>query len=203
MPILFTDVETTGFYRSSLPPEHPSQPHIVQLAALLCSDEGRDIASFSFIVEPGIEISEEVSKIHGITTAMARKFGMGIGSAISIFMHLYEDADLLVAHNIKFDAQVLESAIVRGHRGCNLLKAQKFCTMEAATPIINMPPTERMKAAGFNKPKAPKLCECIKHFFGEELDGAHDAMVDVIACKRIYFHMKGLSNGKEDEARRA
>jgi len=62
--------------------------------------------------------------------------------------------------------------------------------MTAAAPIVNIPPTPKMLAAGFNKPKSPKLEECIKHFFGEELPGAHDAMIDVIACRRIYFHMK-------------
>jgi DNA polymerase-3 subunit epsilon len=64
--------------------------------------------------------------------------------------------------------------------------------MEAAAPIVNLPPTERMLAAGFNKPKAPKLEECIHHFFGETLAGAHDALVDVRACARVYFHLQTL-----------
>ena len=72
------------------------------------------------------------------------------------------------------------------------LRKPLFCTMEAAAPIVNLPPTERMLAAGFNKPKAPKLEEAIRFFFDESLDGAHDAMVDVIACRRIYFHLKNL-----------
>lgn len=57
---------------------------------------------------------------------------------------------------------------------------------------MNLPPTERMRAAGFNKPKPPKLEECIRHFFNEDLDGAHDAMIDVAACRRVYFHLKTL-----------
>jgi len=48
------------------------------------------------------------------------------------------------------------------------------------------------RAAGINKPKPPKLEECIRHFFGEELDGAHDAMVDVVACRRVFFHLRTL-----------
>lgn len=201
--ILVFDTETTGFYRSSLPPEHPSQPHIVQLAALLCDEDGRDIANFSFIVDPGVEIPERASAIHGITREMTTQFGTSASAALSFFVHLYQRADIVIAHNIKFDKEVIEVELFRYYGKPMSLAKLMFCTMEAATPIINMPPTERMKAAGFNKPKAPKLSECIKHFFGEELDGAHDAMVDVIACKRIYFHMKGLSNGKEGEARRA
>ena len=49
-----------------------------------------------------------------------------------------------------------------------------------------------MVAAGFNKPKPPKLEECIKHFFNETLEGAHDAMVDLAACSRVYFHLKAM-----------
>jgi len=49
-----------------------------------------------------------------------------------------------------------------------------------------------MLAAGFTKPKPPKLEECIRHFFNEELDGAHDAMVDVRACRRVYFHLQTM-----------
>jgi DNA polymerase-3 subunit epsilon len=199
--ILITDVETTGFYRSSLPPEHPSQPHIVQIAAKLCEPTGEDVLSFSTIVDPGVMISAEVAKIHGITSARAREFGVHPDVAMKMFMHLYERASLVVAHNAAFDMQVLRTALYRVMIFPDLLKKPQICTMVEATPIIKLPPTERMLAAGRTNFKSPKLSECIKRFFNEDLDGAHDAMVDVIACKRIYFHMKGLSNGKEDEAR--
>lgn len=64
-----------------------------------------------------------------------------------------------------------------------------FCTCAAAKPILNLPPTDRMMASGFNGPKPPKLEECIKHFFDEELSNAHDAGADAMACSRIYFHL--------------
>jgi DNA polymerase-3 subunit epsilon len=48
-----------------------------------------------------------------------------------------------------------------------------------------------MLAAGFNKPKPPKLSECIQFFFNEELVGAHDALVDVRACVRVFRHLMG------------
>lgn len=50
----------------------------------------------------------------------------------------------------------------------------------------------RMLAAGISKPKAPKLAECVKHFFGEDLAGAHDALVDVRACARVFFRLRDL-----------
>ena len=112
--------------------------------------------------------------------------------AVRAFADLLGVADTLVAHNIQFDADVLDIAYLRLRGRPKSEPGTRFCTMEAAAPIVNLPPTERMIATGFNKPKAPKLEECIKHFFGETLDGAHDALVDVRACARVYFHLQSL-----------
>jgi DNA polymerase-3 subunit epsilon len=67
--------------------------------------------------------------------------------------------------------------------------AQTFCTMTHATPLVNLPPTLRMMAAGRFHPKSPTLSECIRHFFGEEHRDAHDAAADVRACIRIFRHL--------------
>lgn len=194
--ILFFDTETTGFFQDRLPVNHLDQPHIVQLAAQLCDDNGEPVSSFSYIVNPGIEngitIPERASAIHGITDEKAQSLGVPLAMAIGAFSHLYRRADTLVAHNIKFDKGVMEAAIARHHGKTMSLQIPMVCTMEVATPIIDLPPTERMVAAGFNKPKPPKLEECIQHFFNEELSGAHDAMVDVNACVRVYFHLKSI-----------
>lgn len=193
--ILFFDTETTGFVQDRLPVDHPDQPYIVQLAAELCRDDGKPVAGFSFIVDPGVgkvSIPERASAVHGVTEEVAVQFGVSSEFALSAFTHLYQRADIVCAHNIKFDRAVIETAIARHYQKVIPLRKTLFCTMEAATPIINLPPTERMIAAGFDKPKPPKLEECIKHFFGEELDGAHDAMVDLAACRRVYLHLKTL-----------
>lgn len=190
--ILFFDTETTGFFQDRLPVDHPDQPYIVQLAAELCDDSGDSVSSFSLIIDNGVEIPAQASGVHGITTERAAQFGVSASSALSMFTHLYQRADVVVAHNIKFDRGVIEAAIARHYDRVMPLRKPLFCTMEAASPIVNLPPTERMIAAGFTKPKPPKLEECIRHFFNEALDGAHDAMIDVGACRRVYFHLKSL-----------
>ena len=191
--ILFFDTETTGFYRDRLPLDHPDQPHIVQLAAQLCDLSGNPVAGFSFIVAGCGPIPEQASSVHGITDEAAARLGISLETALDLFTHLYTRADLVVAHNIKFDRGVIEVAIARHYKKVMPLRKPLFCTMEAATPIINMPPTERMLAAGFTKPKPPKLEECIKHFFGEDMVDAHDAMADLVACRRVYFHLQTLA----------
>jgi len=130
--------------------------------------------------------------VHGITDEVAVEFGVNAEFALSAFTHLYQRADIVCAHNIKFDKGVIETAIARHYKQVMPLRKMLFCTMEAATPICNLPPTERMVSAGFNKPKPPKLEECIKHFFGEDLVDAHDAMADLAACRRVYLHLKSL-----------
>lgn len=193
--ILFFDTETTGFVQDRLPVDHPDQPYIVQLAAELTEDDGEPVAGFSFIIDPGIgeiTIPTKASDVHGITDERAVALGVSAEFALSAFTHLYQRADLVVAHNIKFDRAVIETVISRHYRKIMPLRKPLFCTMEAATPIVNLPPTERMLAAGFNKPKPPKLEECIRHFFDESLEGAHDALIDVRACSRVFFHLKRL-----------
>lgn len=193
--ILFFDTETTGFFHDRLPVDDSSQPHIVQLAAQLCEDNGEPVSGFSFIVDPGIgkiSIPESASNVHGITNERAVQFGVSSEFALSAFTHLYQRADIVCAHNIKFDKGVMEAAIARHYKKVMPLRKPLFCTMEAASPVVNLPPTERMRAMGMTKPKPPKLEECIRHFFNEDLDGAHDAMVDVTACRRVYLHLKTL-----------
>lgn len=190
--ILFWDTETTGFFDDRLPVDHEAQPYIVQMAAQLCADDGTPVAGFSLIVDPGAEIPEKAAAVHGITNERAVQFGCSAQFALSAFTHLYQRADLLCAHNAKFDKGVTEVAIARHYGKTMPLRKPIFCTMEAASPVINLPPTERMVAAGFNKPKPPKLEECIRHFFGEDISGAHDAMVDLAACRRVYLHLKSL-----------
>ena len=188
--ILVFDTETTGFFQEKLPVDHPSQPHIVQLAAQLCDLTGKELMGFSVIVSPGdVSIPPQASAVHGITDDVAKDLGVTTELAMKLFTHLYAKADTIVAHNMKFDKGVMEAFIAREHKKIMPFRKAVFCTMEAASPLVNLPPTERMLAAGFTKPKPPKLEECIKHFFNEDMIGAHDAMADVAACKRVYFHM--------------
>lgn len=190
--ILFFDTETTGFYDNRLPADDSRQPHLVQLAMLLTDDEGKERLSASLVIDCPFPIPAQASDVHGIDRDVSGIFGVDLEMAIDLFRHFYMRADLIVCHNVKFDLPVMASEIGRFQKRLVALDKPTFCTMEAATPIIDLPPTERMIAAGFDKPKPPKLEECVWHFFGETLEGAHDAMIDVTACRRVFFHLKTL-----------
>ncbi|KXV48749.1 hypothetical protein AD945_06260 [Gluconobacter albidus] len=193
MSILFFDTETTGLAKPGLPTGHEDQPHCVQLAAILTDDQGREEGCVNVIIRPdGWTVPDGAAAVHGITTEKAARYGIREQVASVLFYDLTSRADLLVAHNIQFDRQIVATMYARAKRAEWKLPEAQFCTMEAATPLVNLPPTPRMRAAGIIKPKAPKLEECIRHFYGETLEGAHDALVDVRACARIYFEMKRM-----------
>jgi hypothetical protein len=56
--------------------------------------------------------------------------------------------------------------------------------MKASTDLCKLP--SQFKRGGY---KWPKLQEAYKHFFGEEFASAHDAMADLRACRRVFFHL--------------
>ena len=190
--ILFFDTETTGFLKPSAPLTDPGQPHVVQLAAQLCDESGAIHAGFSLIIDPGVPIPDRVAEIHGITNERASHYGVTPEVALAMWDHLHQRAELLVGHNVKFDIGIMDVALARHRPRATIIAKPTFCTMEAASPIMKLPPTDKMRAAGFTKPKPPKLEEAIRHFFGEPLDGAHDAMVDVVACRRVFFRLREI-----------
>lgn len=199
---LFIDTETTGLTRFDLPESDSRQPRLVQVGALLCEDWGQIRECYSAIVQPeGYEIPEEVSKIHGITTEIAKERGRPLFIILSAIERLFLDADLIVAHNVRFDMPVVMAEFARVYSTVenvvNMFEQTRYCTMLQSTPVCKIPNKGR---AGF---KWPKLGEAYMHFFGEVFHNAHDALTDVMACKRIYFDglkQGTLSSGSKFEA---
>jgi len=196
---IFFDTETTGFPLFNEPSEHPDQPHLVQLAACLVDiDSRKTIASLDLTIKPdGWTIPDEVAAIHGITTEHAKLVGVAESMAVGLFMELWDAADFRVAHNESFDARILRIALMRhGTRPqeeADRWKAGRAeCTQILSTPILKLPPTPKMLAAGFKKNKSANLREAYQHFTGKPLEGAHNAMVDVLGCMAVYFGIKDL-----------
>lgn len=194
------DTETTGLPDWSKPSDAAHQPHLVQLAMILLDDELAERASVSLIIKPdGWTIPDDIAQIHGITTEMATRLGVEEKMATRLYMSLlYGTGAEAIAHNVDFDLRIMRIAMLRAGFDKTWQDARKpksFCTMKTALPIVNLPPTAKMVAAGFNKPKQPKLSECIEFFFSEKLEGAHDALVDVRACLRVFRHLVATTAG--------
>jgi DNA polymerase-3 subunit epsilon len=189
--ILFHDTETSGFINPNENETHSSQPHLVQLGLLLCDDDAKELATVELIVRPnGYNIPDGAAKVHGITTALATRAGVPLLVAVAAFTNLRALADRLVAHNLPFDDMVMRAAIHRtGKTPSSPGPMNRSCTMTMAGEIMNLPPTAKMKAAGFDKYKPPNLTEAHRHFTGEDFAGAHGALADCRACARVYFEI--------------
>ena len=179
-PILFFDTETTGLPLWKDPSEDPRQPHLVELAALLVNPDTREMIAFmDVIIKPnGWTIPVDVSAIHGITTERALAEGIPEEEALDMFLALYEQCGVRVAHNTTFDNRIIRIAMKR-YRPDAVSddqwkdKGSYHCTM-----------VEHSKVHGG---KWPTLDEAHRHHFGTPLEGAHRAMTDTKACMKIYF----------------
>lgn len=203
----FYDTETTGLPLFRERSSHPDQPHICQLACLLTDNEGAKIAAMDTLITPddSWNMSPEAEAVHGISIEMAKAGGVASADAMRIFARLWQRAEKRIGFNEQFDARLVRIALIRLGDGSepsslddNWKAGAAHCVMQQAKPIVKMPPTEKMKAAGFNAFKPPKLTEAYKFFFDEELDGAHDAMIDVNATARIFFHLQGNNEEHQD-----
>lgn len=197
MKVLAYDTETSGLPDWSKPSEDPCQPHVVQLCAeLFCDETLRVYNRLSVIIRPdGWTVPAEVAAIHGITTDLALAHGLPMPAILPMFLSLWKQADIRLAHNESFDMRMLRIEIKRDPGFSDDFAdkwkaAPAYCTQAKSSPILNLPPTAKMLAAGRRHAKSPNLGEAYKFFTGQKLEGAHDAAVDVAACKAVYLAIK-------------
>lgn len=193
MNITVFDTETTGLPAWNIPSEDPAQPHIVQLGVILLDDETQEEkAVIDTIIKPdGWVIPAEVTAIHGITTERAMDEGIPEKQAVEMFLDLWRQSKLRVAHNVTFDDRIIRIALKRfftDELADAFRVSPKACTGLLAKPIMKMEPKNRY---GY---KMPKLSEAYKHFTGRDLEDAHTAIADVRACRDVYLALQALKD---------
>lgn len=195
MILLAYDTETTGLPWKGNPPLE-SQPHVLQLAISLYDDDARPIFEISTLIRPEdgetLSIHPKALEVHGITAEMCWDLGIRRRTAMALLAHAAQRATHSCAHNAQFDLELLGFTAKRENTVLPplLLSRQNICTCDTATPVLNIPPTEAMLRAGRTGPKRANLGECYRFFFGEDLVGAHDALVDTRACARVFFELR-------------
>jgi DNA polymerase-3 subunit epsilon len=153
---------------------------------MLLRDDGKEVARASLIVQCPVEIPEAASRVHGYDRETTLRLGVTSTSACCLFVDMAHNADLIIAHNAGFDHLIMHAVIAR--HGWAMPKTPWFCTMLAAKPHCKIPATPAQLRAGYAKPgdyKQPRLEEALKILLGEDLEGAHDAMADVLGCVRL------------------
>lgn len=190
---LFFDTETTGLPTRGLPIDHPSQPHITQVGAVLREAETkRVLGTLGLIIHPdGWTVGREAAKLTGISTEFAKENGVPRRVALSAFNHLLKQADVVVGHNLSFDIERLHSQYAREGQALVLTGKTCVCTMLKAVPYVKKITSKSRHDTDY---KWPRLVECMEHFFNEGLDGAHDAMVDILATIRVYDEIRRIES---------
>lgn len=191
--ILFFDTETTGKADFKRPADDPIQPRIVQIGAILCTEERRIVGELNLLIRPaGFTIPADAAAIHGITTELASQAGLEGAVALGMLSEFVGRARRMVAHNLAFDRLMVMIELLQLDAPANLVAEfrdrEGYCTMQAATPHCRLP--HRSSAYGRSGYKWPSLQEAHRHFCGVEFDDAHDAMADVRACMRIYWALQ-------------
>lgn len=198
MNILFYDTETSGLPNRNRALTHPSQPKVTQLG-FLYEENGKDAFAFDHLIKPSgpdWQIGPQATVLTGITREMCEESGVPIAEAMDTFIDYAANADVIICHNVAFDSLLLQMEAARLDPEMETKAifegAPHVCTMLAAMPICRLP--KRDRKTGF---KWPKLEEAIWHFFNEKIDGAHDAMVDITATRRLFRHLCNI--GAMDE----
>ncbi|MEA3445712.1 MAG: 3'-5' exonuclease [Bacteroidota bacterium] len=182
---LFFDTETTGLPKNWKAPvtDLNNWPRMVQIAWILCDNEGNQIESDDFIIKPeNFIIPIGASNVHGISTEKAVSEGVELEQVLNKFNKLVEQTDFIVAHNISFDEKIIGAELLRKGIKSSFERKKKLCTMKASTNYCRIP-----GPYGF---KWPKLSELHITLFGKDFDEAHDASVDITATEKCFWEMR-------------
>lgn len=190
---LFYDTETAGFISGKKTFDDPTQAFALQLGALLCDEEGNELAEVNQIIKANNRyINPQTIDIHGITNKIADEKGVEEVTVLEEYAKLLATEPMRVCHNAKFDEKFLEQMFQRNldklsdyGRSRYYLESTVFCTMQDKA-IKKWCDLKNVK--GHIKP--PKLSELYMLLFEETFENEHDAMADTRATKRCFFELK-------------
>lgn len=166
MKALVFDTETTGLIRNRSI-KLDLQPEIIEWYSCVADlKTGRMTNKIEWMLKPKKPISDEITRITGITNAMVNHSTV-FSVAGKRFIKAVEEADLVIGHNVKFDMDMLEIEAERC--GWTVKWPRVLCTIEQ---------TVHLKGYRMN------LNALHTFLFDEPFAGAHRAAQDVEALVR-------------------
>jgi len=135
MKTVYLDFETTGV--------NVKTDRIVQICIIADTNEG--LLEITTIVDPGVEISPEATKTHGITNEEASKYGLFPSVAQEVF-EIIDGADYIVGYNSnRFDVPLLVNELERagidwdseGFEGAHDAKADVIATKDILAAMLD------------------------------------------------------------------
>ncbi|WP_408921213.1 3'-5' exonuclease [Corynebacterium tuberculostearicum] len=178
--MLAFDLETTS--------ANPKQARIVTSA--LVRIDGRDVQKIEHLADPGIEIPQEATNVHGITTEKARAEGRPhedvLKDTVEAIKAAWEDGLTLIVYNAAFDLTVLRS-----------LTGDFTVTGPVYDPYVIDRVSDKWR-------KGKRTLGAVCEHYGVELGNAHEATADALAAARVAWkqvrqHYPNLAQMDENE----
>jgi len=167
------DFETTGL---TLHPDAKVQlqPRAIELAAVTIDTKTMERKEFVSMFNPQRPIEPIITKITGLTNAELREAPSFASAADEILRLL--DTDILVAHNLPFDAYLLYHELRLAGKETEIIWPKTLiCTVQLFAPFWG----RRMK-----------LTDLYKYVMGRKLEQTHRALDDVDALIEIILETK-------------
>lgn len=186
MYIVF-DTETTNLPKSWNSPitDVDNWPRMVQIAWVIYDGIGNEIKRRNCIIKPeGYIIPEETIKIHRISNERAHNEGLDLKSVLEEFTIDLKNNSYLIAHNLKFDENVVGCEFYRKGVENNLYNIKFIDTKDLTVDFCKIE-----SSRGY---KWPSLTELYEKLFNSKFEDAHDAMVDVEALAKCFFELKRI-----------
>lgn len=178
--MLAFDLETTS--------ANPKEARIVTSA--LVRIDGRDVQKVEHLADPGIEIPQEATNVHGITTEKARAEGRPheevLKDTVEAIKAAWEDGLTLIVYNAAFDLTVLRS-----------LTGDFTVTGPVYDPYVIDRVSDKWR-------KGKRTLGAVCEHYGVELSNAHEATADALAAARVAWkqvrqHYPNLAQMDENE----
>lgn len=185
---LFFDTETTGLpkRRNAKPENFANWPYVVDIAWYLIDEDGLMVNGSHYIVKQDIEIPEEASDIHHITTEKMLSEGKDPKTVYAEFIEDVNNTEYVIAHNLEFDLPIVECELLRNGFPKVLSEKKQFCTMKAGKNFCEVYDSK-------GKRKFPNLTELFGELYFDnhflKFNGTHNALADTNMLYRCFMKM--------------
>lgn len=178
--MLAFDLETTS--------ANPKDARIVTSA--LVRIDGRDVQKVEHLADPGIEIPQAATDVHGITTERAQAEGRPheevLKDTVDAIKAAWDDGLTLIVYNAAFDLTVLRS-----------LTGDFTVTGPVFDPYVIDRVSDKWR-------KGKRTLGAVCEHYGVELGNAHEATADALAAARVAWkqvrqHYPNLAQMDENE----
>lgn len=171
-PLLGFDIESTGI--------SPKEDRIVTFSMVYSHSPEAEPIILEWLINPGVEIPQGASDVHGVTTEYAQEHGQDPATALQDIANrlvpIVQQGIPLVAFNIPFDSTITMAEFTRHGVSYPYTAEQTFA--RSIDPLVIDKATDKYRKG------SRKLIDTAK-LFGYDLTNAHESTADVLATLHI------------------